>query len=130
MTMNVVGLTSLLDCCFGIVPTPLIVLPDQTVCAEIMLAGNIIDIIPFANIPGYVMCISLGNPQVLSATISAGGVLTPQECTPMTFEPWISMSFDVMIMGPPALDQTSMLICDFLGLITVAEPGNFTVMVP
>ena len=130
MTFNVVGLTSLLQCSFGTVPTPLIVLPDKSVVMEGMLCGSITDNVPFANIPGYVLCLSLGNPEVLSATIANFGVLTPMPCTPMTLEPWISSCFDVILRDGPALDQTSLLVCDFGGLITVIEPGNFTVVIP
>lgn len=128
MAFNVVGMTSLLSCSFGTVPDTLIVLPDGNVVLEGMLAGNMLDIIPFANIPGFVMCISLGNPEVDAATIAAMGVLTPMPCTPMTFEPWITEDVTVLFTDQPALDQTSLLICDFAGLIIVDEPGNFSVL--
>ena len=36
----------------------------------------------------------------------------------------------VLIGGMPALNNTSQLICDFAGDITIIEPGEFTVMVP
>ncbi len=129
MALNVVGMASLLSCSFGIAPDMLIVLPDTNVVIEGMLAGNMMDNIPFANIPGFILCTSLLNPEVDAATAAAFGVLIPMPCTPMTFEPWITEDVNVMITGMPAIDQTSILMCDYAGVITVDEPGNFTVVV-
>ncbi len=130
MTLAVVGTTSLLQCSFGLAPTPLVVLPDRTVMAEGMLMGNISDMVPLANIMPFGECISLANPVVSAATIAAAGVLTPQPCIPATVSPWVSEAVNVMVQGPPALDQTSILMCTWAGVIHVDEPGNFTVMVP
>ena len=79
---------------------------------------------------GFILCISLANPEVLSATISAGGVLVPMPCVPVTTDPWISEAIDVMVTEGPALDQTSTVICLWAGLIFITEPGNFSVEVP
>jgi len=130
MTLAVVGETSLIKCDFGLVPTPLTVLPDRTVTAEVMLMGNISDMMPMANIMTFGECISMVNPEVLAATIAAFGVLTPMPCIPITVEPWLSEALDVTVEGPPALDQTAMVMCIWAGPIMVLEPGNFTVMVP
>lgn len=130
MTLAVIGELSLIQCSFGVAPTPLIVLPDRTVMAEGMLMGNITDMLPIVNIPTFGECISLANPEVLSATIAAEGVLTPMPCIPVTVDPWISEAFTVIATEGPALDQTSIVMCIWAGVIHVDEPGNFTVMVP
>ena len=130
MTLAVVGGTSLIQCSFGLVPTPLVVLPDRTVLAEGMLMGNISDIVPFANIEPFGECISLANPEVLAATIAAAGILTPMPCIPITPDPWLSESLNVLVGGLPALDQTAIVMCIWAGVIHVVEPGNFTIMVP
>jgi hypothetical protein len=130
MSLAVVGETSLIRCDFGLVPTPLTVLPDRTVTAEMMLMGNISDFMPLANVMDFVECISLTNPEVLIATIAALGVLTPMPCIPITVEPWLSEALDVTVGGPPALDETAMVLCIWTGPVMVLEPGNFTVMVP
>jgi len=130
MTFAVVGVTSLIQCSFGLAPTPLIVLPDRTVLAEGMLMGNISDMIPFANIEPFGECISLANPAVLAATIAAAGILTPMPCIPVTVTPWISEALNVLVGGMPALDQTAILMCTWAGVIHVDEPGNFQVNVP
>ncbi len=130
MTLAVVGVTSLLQCSFGLVPSPLIVLPDRTVTAQTMLIGCITDFVPFANIEPFGMCISLANPQVAAATAAAGGILIPMPCEPVTVTPWITAAINVLVRGTPALDQTSILMCTWAGVIHVDEPGNFTVSVP
>lgn len=130
MTLAVVGELSLISCLFGTVPTPLTVLPDRTVFAEIMLMGNITDFIPLVNVMTFVMCTSIANPEVDTATTAASGVLTPMPCVPVVADPWISLALDVIVTEGPALDQTSMVLCTWAGVIIVDEPGNFTVMVP
>ena len=126
MSLAVVGETSLIQCIFGVSPTPLTVLPDRTVMAEGMLMGNITDFIPLANIMTFDECISLANPEVLAATIAADGVLTPMPCIPVTIDPWISEALDVIVTEGPALDQTATVMCLWAGVIHVDEAGNFT----
>jgi hypothetical protein len=130
MSLAVVGGTSLIQCSFGLIPTPLMVLPDRTVMVEGMLMGNITDIIPLVNIMTFGLCISLANPEVLAATIAAAGVLVPMPCVPVTLDPWISEALTVIVGGAPALDQTSTVMCAWAGVIHIDEPGNATVMVP
>lgn len=129
MSLAVVGATSLLKCSFGTVPTPLIVV-GRTVMAEGMLMGNITDIVPLVNIEPFGMCISLLNPEVAAATAAAMGVLVPMPCVPVTVTPWVSEALTVLVEGRPALDQTSILMCTWAGVIEILEPGNLTVMVP
>jgi hypothetical protein len=129
MSLAVVGGSSLIKCSFGLVPTPLIVLPDRTVLASSMLMGNITDFKPMANIMTFGMCTSMANPQVMTATIMALGVLTPMPCVPIVVAPWITAAVNVMATAP-VLDQTSISMCIWAGVITVLQPGNFTVMVP
>ena len=129
MSLAVVGATSLLKCSFGTVPTPLMVV-GRTVMAEGMLMGNITDMVPLVNIEPFGMCLSLLNPEVAAATAAAMGVLVPMPCVPVTVTPWVSEAVTVLVEGRPALDQTSILMCTWAGVIEVVEPGNFTVMVP
>ena len=130
MSLAVVGELSLIKCIFGMIPTPLTVLPDRTVTAETMLMGNITDMIPLINILPFGMCTSLANPEVLVATIAAFGVLTPMPCIPVIVDPWLTEALDVIVTEGPALDQTATIMCAWAGLIHIEEPGNFTVMVP
>ncbi|MBS0272450.1 MAG: DUF4280 domain-containing protein [Proteobacteria bacterium] len=129
MALAVVGMTSMLQCLFGLVPTPLIVLPDRTVSVNGSLVGNITDCIPFLNIEPFGECTSLANPEVLIATAAAGGVLTPMPCVPITPDPWISEALGAEVNGAPVLDQMSTLMCIWAGLIHVDEPGNIVLTV-
>lgn len=122
MSLAVVATTSLIKCSFGAVPTPLMVF-GRTVKAEMMMMGNIMDHVPLVNIEPFVMCSSPKNPGV-----EATGAPVP--CTPITPSPWISEALTVHVQGYPALDQTSILMCEWLGIITIMEPGNISVMVP
>src|SRR5438552_16139261 len=115
MSLAVVGEASLLQCSFGTAPTPLIVLPDRTVMAEGMLMGNITDMKPLVNIEPFGECISLANPAVLAASLAAG-TLAPVPCIPVTTSPWTTAAMNVLVQGQPALDQTSILMCEWLGV--------------
>jgi len=117
-------------CSFGTVPGSLIVLPKNKVMTANMPAANIMDYIPFVNIPGFVMCTSLANPSVASATTAALGVLTPMPCTPTTSAPWIPGSPTVLIGNMPALNDSSTCICSFGGIIQITFAGQVTVQVP
>ncbi len=130
MSFAVVGGKSLIQCSFGTLPTPLVVLPDRTVVAELMLVGNITDMIPMANIEPFGLCWSPTNPEVIIATAMAMGVLTPMPCEPITVAPWVSEALTVHVGGMPAIDSTAILMCIWEGIIHIDEPGQFQVMVP
>lgn len=129
MALAVVGEISLIQCLFGLVPTPLIVLPDRTIAVDGMLLGNITDFVPMLNIEPFGECVSLANPEVIAATAAAMGVLTPMPCVPITPDPWISEALGVEVNGAPVLDQMSTVMCIWAGLIHVDEPGNIALTV-
>jgi len=130
MSLAVVGELSAIQCLFGAMPTPLIVLPDRTITAEFMLMGNISDMIPFANIETFGECVSLTNPEVIIATAAAMGVLTPMPCVPIVTDPWVSEAMTVLVEIMPAIDTTAVVMCIWAGAIHIDEPGNATVEVP
>ena len=117
-------------CSFGTAPGSLIVLPANRVMAANMPAANIMDYKPYVNIPGFVMCISMANPAVASATAAASGVLTPMPCTPMTAAPWVPGAPTALIANMPALNDSSKCICSYGGVISITFAGQVQVMVP
>jgi hypothetical protein len=119
-----------LACSFGMAPSSLVVLPTNRVQSGEQLAANIMDHIPMTNIMPFGMCMSPTNPQVMAATAAALGVLTPQPCIPATASPWVPGAPTVMIGNQPALDNTSICMCTWLGVITVASPGQTTEQIP
>lgn len=112
-----------LTCTFGMAPSTLIVLPAARVLSPAP-AGTISDCIPFTNIMPFGMCQSLTNPAVASATAAAGGVLTPQPCTPVISGTWIPGSPTVLIGGKPALNQNCKCMCAYAGVIQITNPGQ------
>ena len=86
--------------------------------------ANIMDHVPMVNIMPFGMCISIANPHVAAATSAALGVLTPQPCIPATASPWMPGAPTVMIANQPALDNISTCMCNWAGVITVADPGQ------
>ena len=121
---QLVSLGSVLSCSFGAAPMPMIVPPEVPVLADMLPAATIFDFVPLETIPSFGMCSSLANPEVATATALAEGVLTPMPCIPVTTSPWFPGAPGVLLEGMPALCTGSMCLCDWLGEITIDEPGQ------
>lgn len=119
-----------LQCSFGAAPSSLVVTPENMTNATGKPAATIMDHVPFKNIAPFGMCSSLSNPQVAAATSAALGVLTPQPCVPATSAPWAPGSATVMIRNKPALNNSSKLMCNWAGVISINFAGQATVNVP
>ncbi len=120
---------ALLQCSFGVAPSPLTVLPVNRVLTGTP-AATIMDHVPILNIAPFGMCSSPSNPTVIAATAAALGVLTPMPCVPATVAPWVPGSPTVLIGSLPALNDSSKLMCLWAGIIQINVPGQFTVSVP
>ena len=119
---------AIMSCTFGMMPSVLDVIPFTGVYATLP-AANIEDSLPILNIEPFGMCMSELNPEVIAATAAALGVLTPMPCLPMTFDPWFPGAVTTMMGGLPALDDTSICLCDWGGVIVIEDPGQFEVLV-
>ncbi|MDI1252926.1 DUF4280 domain-containing protein [Thermomonas sp.] len=117
-------------CSFGVAPSVLVVLPVNRTLSSNMPAANIMDHIPMVNIMPFGMCTTPTNPAVAAATATALGVLTPMPCVPVTPAPWVPGAPTVLIANMPALDNTSKCMCTWAGVISVANPGQATEMIP
>lgn len=129
MGMQVIG-NAMLQCAMGAAPGTMMVLPVNCVMAGGQPAANIMDNKPMVNIMPFAVCQSIANPTVASATAAAMGALTPMPCIPVTTAPWIVGAPTVMVGGMPALNDSSMLMCNWAGVIQVSMAGQFTVMIP
>jgi Domain of unknown function (DUF4280) len=118
-----------LKCSFGVSPSSLVVLPVNRVLT-VTPDANIMDNKPLVNIMPFGMCSSIANPTVATATAAASGVLTPMPCIPVIPAPWVPGSPTVLIANIPALNNTSKLMCAWLGVIEVVYPGQTTVFIP
>jgi len=115
---------AMMSCSFGMAPSTMIVLPTKRVMMENMPAATIMDNIPFTNIPPFGMCQAPTNPAVIAATTAAMGVFTPVPCTPVTVTPWTPANPMVLAGNIPLINNSSMLNCMWLGMITISNPGE------
>lgn len=122
-----VTMGAMLKCSFGMAPSVLSVLPDPSrPLVEGRPAATIFDNLPMVNIMPFGMCQSLANPAVASATAAALGVLTPMPCVPVVAAPWAPGSVMVTIGSKPALTDSSMVMCNWAGVIDITNPGAIT----
>lgn len=118
------------QCSFGAAPSSLVVTPENKVLGCNLPAATIMDNVPMKNIMPFGMCSSMANPQVSAATSAAMGVLTPMPCMPVIAAPWTPGCPTVMIANKPALNNSSKLMCNWAGVISINNPGQTTVQVP
>lgn len=127
MALAVCG-TAMCACTFGMAPSVLMVTPENKVISKMPVA-TIMDNVPMKNIMPFGMCSSMTNPQVISATAAAMGVLTPMPCIPIISAPWTPGSPTVLIANKPALSQSSKCMCNWGGVISITNPGTTDIMV-
>src|SRR5438270_13887790 len=122
---------AMMMCSVGMAPSTLAVIPmGMPVNAGGPMAANINAHLPIVNIPPFGMCITPTNPMVAAATAAALGVLTPMPCIPVTPAPWVSGSPTVMLANQPALNKSSMLMCNWAGQISIEMEGQMTHAIP
>jgi Domain of unknown function (DUF4280) len=121
---------AMLQCTFGAAPGTLTVLPARKVMGSSMPVATIMDHQPTVNISPFGMCSAPTNPTVAAATTAAAGVLTPQPCIPATTAPWVTGAPTVMHGNEAALNATSKCTCNWLGVISITNPGQTTSKVP
>lgn len=129
MPMQVVN-GAKLQCSFGTAPSSLTVLPVAMTLSSNQPAATIMDHKPMLNVMPFGMCTTPTNPQVAAATAAALGVLTPQPCIPMTTSPWMPGSMTVLVGHNPALNNTSVCMCMWAGVVSVMEAGQATHQIP
>jgi hypothetical protein len=126
---NQTVMTAVMTCSFGAAPSSLIVI-RPTVMSSNQCAANIMDHVPMKNIMPFGVCSSLANPTVAAATAAALGVLTPMPCIPATAAPWAAGAPTVMLENFPALNDSSKLMCNWAGVISINFAGQVTHQVP
>jgi hypothetical protein len=126
---QLVVMGALCQCSFGVAPCPLVVLPDKRTLSPTPVA-TILDNKPIVNLATFGICSSIANPTVAAATAAALGVLTPMPCVPAMVAPWTPGSPTVLIGNIPALNNTSMLMCNWGGVIQITQSGQNEVIIP
>lgn len=105
---------ALVKCAVGATPSAMTIVGN--VIAGEGMVGNISSAIPFVNVEGFSVC------SILAA--ATAGAKTA--CVP-AIESWIPGVPTVLVGEEAALDQTSMLVCDEGGVITIEFPGQLQV---
>ena len=113
---------ALLQCSFGMAPSPLTVVGMRPTNQNMPMA-NIMDFAPMVNIKPFGMCQSMANPTVASATAAAMGVLTPMPCIPVITAPWAPAA-QVKVFNMPALLDNGKCMCAYGGQISITFPGQ------
>lgn len=122
----IISAKAMMMCSFGVTPSTL----QPTNCVGVMAQGdlaNAMDCTP-ANIPPFGMCNSLLNPAVVSATIAAFGVLTPQPCTLVPTGMWVVNKPTIQIKSASALSMDAKLMCAYGGIIQFIMSPSMKVM--
>jgi hypothetical protein len=117
-----------LMCAMGVAPVPMTSLPVSGVLCGGMPVTSVSDVVPMINVPSFGMCMSPVNPEVVTATAAAMGVLTPMPCVPVLSEPWTPGSPTVLVAGAPVVTEISTCSCMWGGQITVVSPGQATTL--
>ena len=124
---NQVCMGAMCQCTFGMAPSTLVVTPENKVLTSNMPAATIMDNVPMKNIMPFGMCSSMANPTVAAAAL---GVLTPMPCVPVIAAPWVPGSPTVLIANKPALNNSSKLMCNWGGVISINNPGQMKHQIP
>ncbi len=114
-------------CSFGVAPSVLNIV--QTEMTGNMPGANMMDNIPFMNVPPFGMCTTPSNPAVAAATAAALGVPTPMPCTPVLVAPWIPGPVKSLLMNFPMINQISTLMCAYGGVIMPVVPAQFNTLI-
>ena len=127
---NQVCIGAMCQCSFGAAPSTLVVTPENKTLTSSMPAATIMDNVPMKNIMPFGMCSSLANPTVAAATSAALGVLTPMPCVPVIAAPWAPGCPTVLIANKPALNDSSKLMCNWGGVISINNAGQMKHQIP
>jgi hypothetical protein len=119
----------MLTCSFGASPAPFdaLELPGKPV-VDGFPAAAIDEIVPLLNVPSFVMCKSVANPEVAAATAAALGVLTPMPCVPVIADPWEPPSPVLKFAELPLATVLSKCVCAWGGMVSVDVPAGLTVV--
>ena len=127
---NQVCMGAMCQCSFGAAPSTLVVTPENKTLTSSMPAATIMDNVPMKNIMPFGMCSSLAHPTVAAATSAALGVLTPMPCVPVIAAPWAPGCPTVLIANKPALNDSSKLMCNWGGVISINNAGQMKHQIP
>jgi hypothetical protein len=112
-----------LTCTFGTAPSVFIAdeIPGKPVLNAAFTVATVLEVAPIDNIPPFLLCTSLDNPEVDAATSAALGFLTPMPCVPVV-TPWAPPSVLLTADDVPLATVESKCECLWGGVIGVTAP--------
>lgn len=116
------------QCTFGTGCGVITATSQMTTMAEGKPLATIADFGPQC-VGAFGLCTSLANPAVLAATTAALGVLTPMPCTMVPMGTWTPAQVTVQAGGNPVLTNECQGQCAYGGCISIANPGQTTVII-
>ncbi len=125
-TARVVADGAILQCSMGMAPSALHVPPRAGATRKVdgFEVATVDDHQPYTNVPPFALCRSMQNPAVRSATVAAGGALTPAPCTPILPDRWSPGAQGAWLDGPPLLTDRSTLSCQFGGTVSITSANS------
>ena len=113
-----------IKCSFGAGPKSMMVLPlNRTLTASVKPIANVLDIIPFVNIPAFGNCLSPANPMNWKMA-GPVPVFIPSSCIPIPVSPWSPGAKKTKIGKQPVVLANSKTMCAWAGSISVVNPGQ------
>lgn len=109
---------ALLSCGLGTAPMPLLVTSSRTITIDGNPVATLLDSAPLSNIPIFACCLSPTQPLAGGAALAAA-----PPCTPMETGGWQRPSLITTVDGVPTLQQDSMWICGYGGVVQILVGG-------
>lgn len=113
---------------WGAAPMPMTVLPTNRILTSKRPTASMKDVVPFMNIPSFIMCTSKANPAVISIMAATLGAVQMAPCVPAPVGPWLMPSMRVMGSNIPLITTSACVMCMWAGVIKPAVPGQFQSM--
>lgn len=121
---------SFAECTCGTAPGELTADFETGALVNGMLVLTIDMIVAEVNIASFGECDSLLNPEVVTATAAAEGVLTPMPCIPVVDDPWTPGSLTSSESGLGYVNDTSVCTCAYGGVISIVTALGVEMEIP
>lgn len=118
------------ECTCGTTPGELIADYDTGALVSGSIVLTIDMIVAEVNISSFGECDSLLNPEVVSATAAAEGVLTPMPCIPVVVDPWTPGSLTASQTGIGYVNDESVCTCSYGGVISIVDTLGVEMEIP
>ena len=110
---------------WGMVPMPMMVLPTNRILTGKMPTASMKDVVPFLNIPSFIMCTSKANPMVIAVMAASFGAVQQAPCIPAPVSPWIMAGMRVPGGKVPLITKSACTMCMWAGTIAPQAPAQF-----